>query len=338
MKNYPPSIFDYIDFEQRGGIFFFHSPERYVLKCVKSELAALAAKGVYEVAFFDCSEDKKALLDAVGAAGEITLFAKKRIIVAEIGEKLDEKEQAVLENYISFPDSANFLIVLASEMDKKTKFFKSLQKMTKIYFPVPLPTQLELKNFVKSEFAPLIPDEKLTAFFLNGANQDMFFIHNEISKLKLYCEANVITQPTYDNAATILNDLSEQVIFKIMNLLTLGKRADALALYHEILVFETEQAINSLLISMFFKHFKAIMQIRILRHEGKNSEISSYLTKNGLFYLKNSTSVAEKYKNSTVKEALKLLAEIELGMKGAENAKRTETRVELESFIAGFFL
>lgn len=39
MKNYPPSINDFIDFDKSGGIFFVHCPERYVLKSMKSEIS-----------------------------------------------------------------------------------------------------------------------------------------------------------------------------------------------------------------------------------------------------------------------------------------------------------
>ena len=35
MKNYTPSINDFIDFYKSGGIFFVHSTERYVQKSMK---------------------------------------------------------------------------------------------------------------------------------------------------------------------------------------------------------------------------------------------------------------------------------------------------------------
>lgn len=340
MKNYPPSIKDLIDFGKSGGIFFVHCPERYVLKTMKGEISALSNgdTGV-EVCFFDAGENKNAVTEAIGTASEITLFATSRVVVLDIPEKISDAEQKALERYIDSCETANFLIVFLSEVDKRLKFFKSLQKMTKIYFPVPLPSQVELKNFIKSEFQPFAPDGNLTAFFLNGANQDMFFIHNEIEKLKLYAEAKQIKAMTYDAVSVVLNDLSEQVIFKIMDFLVSGKKAAAISLYRETLIVEAEQKVNPVMISMFFKHFKALMQIKIMAHEGRNSEISSYLAASKVFYMRsNALAIAAKYKNSTVLQALKRISRIELGMKGAAETGTSETNLEIERFMSEFFL
>ena len=340
MKNYPPSIKDLIDFSKSGGIFFVHCPERYVLKTMKAEIASLSdADNGVEVCFFDAGENKNAVKEAVETAREITLFASCRVIGLEIPEKLADTDQKLLEAYIDSCETANFLIVFLSEIDKRLKFFKSLQKLTKIYFPVPLPTAAELKNFIKNEFKPFTPDENLTAFFLNGANQDMFFIHNEIEKLKLYAEAKQIKEMKYDNMSIVLNDLCEQVIFKIMDMLVSGKKAAAISLYRETLIVEAEQKVNPVMISMFFKHFKALMQIKIMAHEGRTGEISSYLAASKVFYLRgNASAVAAKYKNSTILQALKRISKIELGMKGAAETGTGETNIEIERFMSEFFL
>ena len=340
MKTYPPSIKEFIDFEKSGGIFFVHCPERYVIKSMKSELSSAAsAENSVELCFFDAGENKSAVSEAVGSASEITLFAKYRIIVLEIPEKLSDSEQKILESYITSCETANFLIVFLNEMDKRLKFFKSLQKMAKIYFPVPLPSPLELKNFIKNEFKPFSPDENLVSFFLNGANQDMFFIHNEIEKLKLYAEAKQIKAMTCEKMSLVLNDLSEQVIFKIMDLLVSGRKAAAISLYREILVVEAEQKVNPVMISMFFKHFKAIMQTKIMLHEGRSGEISSYLASAKVFYMRgNASAIAAKYKNSTLLAALKRIAAIELGMKGAAETGSAETNIEIERFMQEFFI
>lgn len=340
MKNYPPSIKDLIDFDKTGGIFFVHCPERYVLKCLKAEIAQIAdIDHGEEYCFFDMSTDKSALNEAIASASELTLFASKRIIVLDIPEKLAENEQEKIKSYIDSCEVSNFLIVFIGDIDKRSKFFKSLQALTKIYFPIPAPNQVELKLFIKSEFAPFSPDERLIGFFLNDANKDMFFIHNEIDKLKLYAESNSITAMTYDNMSEMLNDLSEQVIFRIMDLLLAKKIQAAISLYRETIVQESEQKTNPVILSMLFKHFRAMMTGRILSHEGRGAEFSSYLSKNRVFYLRgNALAVADKYKNADIMRALKRLSEIELGMKGAYQAKRTETCIEIEQFMAEFFL
>ena len=137
----------------------------------------------------------------------------------------------------------------------------------------------------------------------------------------------------------VLNDLSEQVIFRIMDLLVSGKKAQAVALYRETLTVEAEQKVNPVMISMFFKHFKAIMRIKILTHEGRSGEIQSYLASAKVFYMRgNASAIAAKYKNSTLLAALRRISAIELGMKGAAETGTTETNIEIERFMAEFFI
>lgn len=339
MKKYPPSIRDFINFNGRGGVFFIHCPERYVLKAMRTELFELIDKNGGEEFFsFDMTEEKSALGEAINSAREISLFSSKRIVVLELSEKLSDKEQKLLESYVDCCETLNYLIVFIAEIDKRTKFAKNLQKLEKIYFAVPLPTILDLKNFIKNEFKPLLPDERSTEFFLESANRDMFFIHNEIEKLKLYAESRGLKEITFSQALNIVNDLSEQALFKIMELLIAKRRDQALKLYRETIVAENEQAVNSILISMFFKYFKALMKGRIFIREGRTSSFFSYISQNRLFYMKNNAAaLADSYKNRTVLKALKNLAEIEMGMKGALNSQFTETTAELEIFMVNFF-
>ena len=167
----------------------------------------------------------------------------------------------------------------------------------------------------------------------------MFFIHNEIEKLKLYAEAKKIKAMTYDAMSLVLNDLSEQVIFKIMDFLVSGNKAAAISLYRETLILEAEQKVNPVMLSMFFKHFKALMQIKIMVHEGKNREILPYFAASKVFYMRgNAPAIAEKYKNSTIIQALKRISRIELGMKGAAETGTAETNIEIERFMSEFFL
>lgn len=123
-----------------------------------------------------------------------------------------------------------------------------------------------------------------------------------------------------------------------MDFLVTKKVAQALELYRETIVAESEQAVNSLMISMFFKYFKALMKGRILIREGQVSNFLSYISKNKLFYMKNNAlSLANSYKNITILKALKKLSEIEMGMKGALNSQLTEIVAELEIFMIQFF-
>lgn len=339
MKKYPPSIHDLFPLDNNGGIFFIHSPERYVLKKIKDELRDYSEKNKIDIFMFDMSDGSKILSEAINTAREISFFSMKKIVVLELAEKLNDKDRDILESYIDNCETLNHLFVLVTEIDKRTKFFKNLQKMDRIYKTVPAAGTRDIEKFVTDCFAPLVVDNDLLNFFVNSGGSDLFFINAEIQKIKLYALSKEIKGTIrYSDVDEMINGLSEEAIFRIMDLLTTGKKVKALKFYRHSILTEGEYKVNPLIISMFFRHFKALMKGRILIKENKVSEFFSYLTRNRLFYLKNDAVVtAGRYKNRTVLNALHELSRIELGMKGAEGVNITDTCVEIEQFMANYF-
>jgi len=337
--SYPPSIKNYINFDGFGGIFFVNSPERFVIVKMKEELREFVKdKSEKEIIFYDMNEDKKVVAEAVSTAREIGFFSSQKIVVLELSAKLTDKDRKMLQEYIDTSEQNNFLIVLISEVDKRTKFFKALRQMKKIYFEVHEPGPADIRQFVRNEFSPFKADSRIEDFFVNSPDRDMFYFHNEIEKIKLFAESRGMTDITLENVDSVLYGLSEQVIFKIMDMLSAGKRPDALKLYRETMITEGEYKVNPLIVSMFFRHFRGIMKARILLRDGKNSELQSFLNRSRLFYMKRSVErLAGKYKNLTLLQALRQLSKIELGMKGAYGVGASLTSIELEQFMAQYF-
>lgn len=337
--SYPPSIKTHIDTDGFGGVFFINSPERYVFVKMKDELRKLVDdKDGKEIFFYDMNDNKNIIPEALNTAREIGFFSSSKIVVLELSAKLTDKDRKMLEDYIDVSEQNNFLIVFISEIDKRTKFFKSLRQMKKIYFEIHEPGPADVRQFVRNSFLPFKPDSRLEDFFVNSPNRDLFYFHNEIEKIKLFAESRDIENITFEKVDSILYELSEQVIFKIMDMLSAGEKIDAIKLYRETMITEGDYKVNPLIISMFFRHFRGIMKARILLRDKRSSELQSFLNKNRLFYMKRSAeALAGKYKNITLLQALKQLSKIELGMKGAYGIGTTSTSIELEQFMALYF-
>ena len=337
--SYPPSIKTYIDTDGFGGVFFINSPERYVFVKMKEELRQLVKdKGEKEVFFYDMNDNKNIIPEAVNTAREIGFFSSQKIVVLELSAKLTDKDRKMLQDYIDVSEQNNFLIVLISEIDKRTKFFNALRQMKKIYSEIHEPGPGDIRQFVRNSFMPFKPDGKLEDFFVNSPDRDLFYVYNEIEKIKLFAESKGMENITLEKVDSILYGLSEQVIFKIMDMLSAGKKPDAIKLYRETMITEGEYKVNPLIVSMFFRHFRGIMKARILLRDHQGSELQSFLNKNRLFYMKRSAeALAGKYKNITLLQALGKLSKIELGMKGAYGIGTTSTSIELEQFMAQYF-
>jgi len=336
---YPPSIKNYIDTDGFGGIFFVNSPESYVFVKMKEELRQLVKdQSGKEIIFYDMNDNKNIIPEAINTAREIGFFSSSKIVILELSPKMTDKDRKMLQDYIDVSEQNNFLIVLISEIDKRTKFFKALRQMKKIYFEVHEPGPADVRQFVRNSFKPFKPDNRLEDFFVNSPDRDLFYFHNEIEKIKLFAESRGITEISFEKVDSILNGLSEQVIFKIMDMLSAGKKTDAIKLYRETMISEGDYKVNPLIVSMFFRHFRGIMKARILLRDHQGSELQTFLNKNRLFYMKRSAeALAGKYKNITLLQALGQLSKIELGMKGAYGVGASSTSIELEQFMALYF-
>ena len=341
LSAFPPSIKEFVNFDkpESGGIFFFSTPERYIFKCFKAELREIAAKnGGEELYCFDTDDQQNAVSEAIGAAREISFFGTGKVVLLNLPEKLAESDQKALDSYIDRSEFANYLIVFITSIDKRSKFYKRLQKLNKNYFEVEPPTTAELKGFIKKTLSPITADDEIYNFFLNSPNRDMFYISNEIDKLRLYAESRGKQSVSYSEADALLNELSEQKIFKILDFLIRKQIPQAIRLYRETIILETEQRVNSVMLSMFFKHFEALLAGKIMKNEGRQGDFFSYMQEKRIFYMRNNAmAVVDSYKNREITNALSRLSQIEAGMKGAENAKLTSTTEEIEIFMAEFF-
>lgn len=341
MAAFPPSIKEFVNFDRPdcGGIFFFSTPERYIFKCFKAEMREIAEKnGGEELFCFDPDDQQDAVSEAIGAAREISFFGTGKIIILNLTEKLADGDQKALDSYIDRSEFANYLIVFITSLDKRSKFYKRLQKLNKNYFEIEPPSTAELRGFIKKSLAPITADEEIYSFFLNSPNRDMFYISNEINKLRLFTESRSKQSVSYSEADALLNELSEQKIFKILDFLIRRQIAQAIRLYRETIILETEQKVNSVMLSMFFKHFEALLTGKIMKNEGRLGEFSSYMQEKRIFYMRNNAmAIVDSYKNREITNALSRLSQIEMGMKGAENAKLTSTTEEIEIFMAEFF-
>jgi len=90
--------------------------------------------------------------DAVGLTDALNtppVFAAKRVIVVKQAQDLPEKHQAAVVRYIQNPPSDGCLILWTGELDKRTTFYKQLEKNIKLVECANLKGR-ELNNWIRS--------------------------------------------------------------------------------------------------------------------------------------------------------------------------------------------
>ncbi len=337
-QHYPPKIEEIVSLENSTGCKLIFSPEKFVIITMKKEIFEFAKKTTTDLITIDFQTTKNALIEAVESLRELALFSTRKIIILENFDKPDDKAIDFLIE--TFPKEANnLLIIFSSEFDKRKKSFKKLFAQKDSVLEIKPPTQHEIELFIKNSLSPIKPSQDFLNHFTNrDFLGDLFFIQTEIEKIKLFAQQKELTTVTLSNVDEILAGMSDEKIFKIMTMLTFGKKAQAIMFLKQIISIEGEYKIYPVLLSMFFKHFKTIFYGKAMLKENKHSELSNYIKNNRVYYLsRNAQEVIEKYKNIKIIKALKQLSDLEKGMKGAENIAISDVQISLERFISEYF-
>ncbi|HOW51360.1 MAG TPA: DNA polymerase III subunit delta [bacterium] len=339
--SFPPQATDFIDFKNDGGVQIFYSTERFLIREIKkSAVAATQATGA-EAALFDAAESGHTR-EAVGSSREIGFFGGRKVVILDYAEELLEKKQEkalkLVETAIAQPEPANLFIILFNDMDKRTKFYKELSKNKTLFHELFPPEKPELSAFIVAQFGPVKPDQKLVAHFIAKENSDLFYIESEVTKLRLWADSRGKKSITLAEADGILSSFGEEKIFRIMDILVKGDKMRAIELYRDLKVAEGEMKIHPVIITLLLKHFRIVLDGRVLQSKKRDADIPALIQSNNAFYLKyNFAEVFARYKNRTIVSALHDAAELELGMKGVYGVAMPDVSSSVEQFMLKYF-
>ncbi len=335
---FPPRLSALVEIDSAGGVLVIHADDPWLIRSLKSDIRTEAVADKAEFVRFDCEETKDAVKESVALSRELGFFCQRRIILLEGADSLSETERKLLLAYIEKPEPNNLLIVCFIEIDKRTTFFKTLEKRREIYKRLPFPSEDELKAYIAERMAPVAVDREILSFFLKKENQDLSFIDTELEKLKLFAESTGRKKIAFAEAADLLAALSEEAIFRIMNLLMNGDAAGAIRFYRDLKALEGEQKVHPVLLTLLFRHFRAILTGHYMQAVTKKAEYESWLMSNKIFHLKFGWQKAlARCSADMAEEALTELARIEFGMKGLRGVALADAGIALESFMAQRF-
>jgi len=363
--SFPPHIESFEDLRSASGTRVFFSPDRYLLLSLKRSIISTAATPGNECAAYDAGEPGQAR-DAFGAAREVGFFGAKKIVVLDYAEsifpkpkdrageksgagaKKDADEEgskgkkagplaALLEEAVSNPDPENLFILLFNDLDRRTKLFGLMNKK-QLFRELAMPDDPVLRTFVRERFGDVRPDEALIGYFLKEEQRDLFFIENEIAKLRLWAESQGLAKLSLSQAEPLLSSLSDEIIFRLTDHLVAGKKEKAIALFRDLRVSEGDPKLFPILIMLFQRHFRVLMNIKVMVKKNQADQIPAMLFAHKAFYLKNRyREVMQSYRNRTIVAALREAARLELGMKGVYGIAMPDVGAAIEQFMLKYF-
>lgn len=264
-------------------------------------------------------------------ASTISLFSDKKIIICDnayiftgtTNKKLPEQNSKILEEYLEHENPNTILIftIIKDKLDERKKIVKTLKQNKRIKEF----NKLEhIEEFIKKELEPYKIEKKYISLLLDRVGDNLSILHQEIEKIKLYKDKdmiiteNDITELTHKNVDTDIFNLIENIVKKNKNL--------ALESYKEMVILG-EEPIK--IIIMLANQFRLIYQARNLYKKGYSEKDISNLLGIHPYRIKLAINKGNQFQDETLLIYLKRLSELDINIKNG----KIEKELGLELFI-----
>lgn len=262
-------------------------------------------------------------------ASTIDLFNDKKSIIvynsyifnATVNKKQKEQNLNNLEEYLNNSNPNTILIFVTNnqKLDERKKITKLIKKIGNV---IEYNNELDIKKLTKELFDGYTISTECINVFIDRVGNDIYIIENEIEKIKLYKDDNVITMDdiyllTKKNINLDIFNLIENIINKDIN--------NAYYEYQEII--KQEEPIKILI--MLANQFRIIYQAKELYKKGyTEGDIASTL---GIhpYRIKLAISKSRNYDSKTILNYLYELANIDIDIKTG----KIDPNLALELFI-----
>lgn len=296
-------------------IYLLYGEEAYLRKQYKDRLkAALSMNG--DTMNTHCFEGKDVNVgEIIDLAETLPFLADKRVMILENSNLFKSGGEALAE-YLDTPCETTFFVFVESEIDKRSKLFKTVQKKgCVVEFGIQDEAILKkwILGMVKKE------NKQITGhalqYFMEKTGTDMENIRMEAEKIFCYCmDKEEIT--VEDIEAVCITRVTNH-IFDMISAIADKKQKQALDLYYDLLTLKEPPMRILFLIA---RQCNTLLQVKELKKKGYDQK--NIGTKIGLpgFVAGKYINQAAKFKTSELRRAVERCVEAEEAVKtGAMN-------------------
>lgn len=291
-------------------IYLLHGEERYLKKQYTDRLRqALCAEDDSMNTHFYNGKDVP-IGEIIDLAETLPFLAPRRVIFIS-DSNLFKSGGEKMADYLSAPNESTFFVFTESEVDKRSKLYKTVQSAgTVVEFSI------QDENTLKRWIGGILNREgkKITEntvqLFLTKTGTDMENIQMELEKLICYCmDKEVITNE--DVEAICTNRITNH-IFDMINAIAGKQTKQALELYYDLLALKEPPMRILFLIA---RQCNMLLQVKELKQKGYDDK--SIASKIGVppFVAGKYVAQASRFKTSQLKSAVKQCVEAEEAVK-----------------------
>lgn len=291
-------------------VYLLYGEERYLRRQYRDKLQkALCEEGdTMNVHFYEGKDLD--IGEIVDLAETLPFFADRRVIfITDSG--LFKSGGEKMAEYLSNPSETSFFVFTESEVDKRSKLYKTVQSRG---YAAEFAEQDEntLKRWVAGILAKegMKIAENTVALFLSKTGTDMENIQMELEKLICYCLGrDVVTARDVETVCTVR---VSNHIFDMINAIAAGEQRQALELYYDLLALKEPPMRILFLIA---RQCNMLLQVKELKSKGfDNRAISSKIGVPPFVAGKYATQAA-KFRTATLRRAVETCVDAEENVK-----------------------
>jgi DNA polymerase III subunit delta len=305
---------------QQGDIrpfYFIFGEDDYLFTEGLKELREAYLSGGGEAAYL---EDNISFKKVAGFARGGDIFSPRKLLVLKnplfLNSKAGDGEEELVLAYAKKPVSDVCLVIYASQVDKRRRFFKTLVKEKQAYNFSPYKGRdlaawaKERARLLKKEISPAALE-----YLLMCTAENMTHIAGELDKAALFLgEEKTISREVLERLVSCSVNVS---IFSLVDCLGDQKKGEGLFLLQEMLS-QGEPALKTLF--MISRQFQLLYRIRALLDDGIPSrELPRHMSLPP-FVMSKLTQQVEKFTRAELARALTLVRDTDLAIKTGKKA------------------
>lgn len=309
-------------------VYLLYGQERYLRRQYRNKLQkALCEEGdTMNVHFYEGAN--LAVEEIVDLAETMPFFADRRVVfITDSG--LFKSGGEKMAEYLANPSETTFFVFTESEVDKRSKLYKTVQAKGYVAEFAEQDEQT-LKRWV----AGILGREKLkiaentVQLFLSKTGTDMENIQMELEKLICYCMGReVVTAQDVEAVCTVR---VSNHIFDMINAIAAGQQRQALELYYDLLSLKEPPMRILFLIA---RQCNMLLQVKELSSKGFDNR--TIATKVGLppFVVGKHLNQAAKFKAAQLRAAVEKCVEAEEAVKTGRMNDRMSVEILILSVL-----
>lgn len=241
------------------NIYLLYGEESYLIRQYRDQLKKAVLDGGDEMNYSNFQGNSIDLLEVREIANTLPFFQDYRIIVLE-DTKLFKTANDLADYLPSMPEST-IMVFTEKEVDKRNKLYKYVLK-NGLVAEMSAMNEKDTKMFIAMKLRDQHKKirESTAEYLLEQVDNSLNALNNELDKLIAYTYGREeITREDIDAICSI--QVTGQ-IFKMLDAVANGKKAEMLQLYHDLL--ELKESPMSILY-LLTRHFNILLQIKTMK-------------------------------------------------------------------------